>query len=157
MGCLRGWRSHESSVLARFLTDEEGSLLRIPSRVGTPESCRPLELEVRGECRLDLKRLLRFDLKQNHSARFLDRHAQSLAYSERIPDKQNRGRLRTNRQCPRQALRRKCSISHVKREVKLTEDLKRVNPCLQAASLVPEQSRPSSHHRQKLPRANRAR
>src|ERR1700756_2780382 len=103
MGGLRSWRSHESSILARFFAHEEVSLFRIPCRVGTAESCRPLKLEVRCECRLDLKRLLSFDIQQDHSSGFMDRHAQSLAHPERIPDKQNRGRLRTNRECPRQA------------------------------------------------------
>src|SRR5579864_1429172 len=151
MRCLRSWRSHESSVLACFLTHEESSLFRIPGRVGSAEPCRPFELEVRGECHLDLKGLLGFDLQQNHSSRFIHGHAQSLPHPEGIPNIKNRGRLRTNRQCPRQALRRQGSISHVKREVKLTEDLQGVNPCLQATRLVPEQSRARSHYRQKLP------
>src|ERR1700719_5232314 len=157
MRCLRSWRSHESSVFARFLAYEERSLFRAPGRVGSAEPRRPFELEVWRECRLDLKRLLGFDIQQDHSSRFVDGHAQSLTHPEGVPDIQDRCRLRTNRQCPRQALRWKGSISQVKRQVKLTEDLQGVNPCLEATGLAPEQSCARSDHRQKLPRADRAR
>src|SRR4029077_793518 len=157
MGRLRSRGSYKGCVLAFFLADEEGSPLRVPCRVGATKPRWPFQLEIGRKCGLNLQRLLGLDVQQNHGSRFVDRNAQRLSHPERIPDIQNRCRLRTNRQRTCQALGGKGSISNMKREVKLTEDFHRINPCLQATGLVPEQSRTSSHHWEKLPGADRAR
>src|SRR5439155_262281 len=126
-------------------------LRRRPVQVRRSERGRPFQLKVPVKNRLNLQRVLRFHVEQDHGALFAHGNEKCFVHAERISRVQNRGGFRPHRNRPRQCLRRQDSSFSMKFQVKLAENLQRVHPRFHAARFISQQPRACSRDWQKFP------
>src|SRR5260370_41427360 len=129
-------RPDQRGKLPRLLSEDECILFLVPVDERAANCRRPFQLEVWCESSLNLQRLLCLNVEQHYRTRFVNGNEQCLAHSKRVSRVKNTGGLRAHGESPRQAFRRQRPAANVECEMKLAEDLERIDPCSHPSSVV---------------------
>src|SRR5882762_5991599 len=114
----------------------------------------PFELEVRNKGGFDLERLFRFDIHQNDGAGLAHRNEERFAHREIVAGIDQRGGFRMDDQRTGQAFGGQGAAVHVKCEMKVSENFKRIDPSFRLSTFVAEKARAHPDYGKKFPRAN---
>src|SRR5580658_6127096 len=150
-------RAYQRGKLFRLFTKNNCVLRCVPVFKRAADGRGPFERKVTDKASLYFQRLIRFNVQENDSTRFVRRNEQRLANAKRIADINQHRRGWSDGERSGEIFGWESAVRHMKGQMKIAKKFQRINPSLEPAGFVAEQAGAGANDGKKLPGANRSR